>query len=170
MEPKEISVDEIKEAVLIYDAELKQKKKKEKMLLFMVTIVLLAVFIYMRFFNTAFQYDDWNGNARIGVKYSTAWVIRYPAYYQGDKEVREISNMINDDCGPNVKFIYIEDGIETIDNGAFQGQDMLAIRLPNTLSYVGSEAFRRCDYLKNVYWKEAPENTIISYLAFAYSD
>ena len=33
MEPKEISVDEIKEAVLIYDAELKQKKKKENCLL-----------------------------------------------------------------------------------------------------------------------------------------
>lgn len=165
MEQREFSVEEIVHATQAYEKEVAGQNKRCLLKTVIFSIGILAIFVYLRFFNTSFElmkYDE--HTVGVSVEYSTAWVVRYPSYYDGYR----ITNVkVNNNLGPNTKYVYLEDGIEEIDSQAFFSADMEYIRLPETLSCIYAYAFANCRSLKEIFWEKSTNNTTIQEFAFA---
>lgn len=163
MEQRELSIEEIKRNTLMFNKKMIIKKVLYIFLSSIISLTILAGFIYMRVFNTSYRLWPGSNDLVVGLKinYSTAWVIRVPAYYQG-YEIKEISYC---NLGPNVKYVYCEDGIERIQYEAFAGENVEYIRLPNTLKIIKEYAFAHCN-LKGISWNKTLEETIICANAF----
>lgn len=80
------------------------------------------------------------------------------AYYGG--EIVEIPNEIDGtkikEVGVNVCFdlgistVYIQDGIEIINESAFEGSNVFDVTIPSSVTYIGDKAFANCSELVTV--------------------
>lgn len=158
--------EEIVSSLPAYNKNVEMRRRINLIASFIALGFVLAVFVYLKFFNTQFKVSD----GEIGVKSSTAWVVRIPAEYKGQK-ITKVGDIDPGDF-PDARFLYIEDGIESIYLGEpalFGNETIVAVRLPNTLNYISNKAFMKYYALKKVYWDAAPENTVIGKKAFMYT-
>lgn len=158
--------EEIVSSLPAYNKKVEMRRRINLIASFIALGFVLAVFVYLKFFNTQFEVAD----GEIRVKSSTAWVVRIPAEYKGQK-ITKVGDIAPGDL-PDARFLYIEDGIESIHPGEpalFGNETIVAVRLPNTLNYISNKAFMKYYALKKVYWDAAPENTVIGRKAFMYT-
>lgn len=160
-----ITREEIVASLSVYNKKVKIGRTIHLITSFIILCFVLAIFVYLKFFNTQFEVSD----GVISVNNSTAWVIRIPAEYQGE-QITEFK--LPEGSWPDARFLYIEDGIERIHGELlFLGNDkIVAVRLPNTLNYISSNAFAKYYSLRKVYWDAPPENTVIGRMAFMYTN
>ena len=133
-----ITREEIVASLSVYNKKVKIGRTIHLITSFIILCFVLAIFVYLKFFNTQFEVSD----GVISVNNSTAWVIRIPAEYQGE-QITEFK--LPEGSWPDARFLYIEDGIERIHGELlFLGNDkIVAVRLPNTLNYISSNAFAK---------------------------
>ena len=154
----EINIEEIERL----QEEYENKRKKPKWVTALVILFCITVFcgfVYIRFFNTAFGI---NGQS-IYVKYSTAWIIRYPSEYKGNTLTVIDERNFKKKC-PDAKLVYVEDGIEEICLGE---SDIWAVRLPGSIKNISEDAFYKCEDLRILWFDEAQDGAVIGKHAFA---
>lgn len=170
MKENTITREEIVAALPAYDRKVTTGATVKVIISFISLALVFAVFVYLKVFNTQFSVrEDYycEGRYLLEVEKTTAWILRCPAEYQG-KEIKEVWD-ISSTVGSDVRFVYIEDGIEEY-QVSYQrnwGTKIIAIRLPDTIKYIAPHAFENWSSLKKVYWDVAPENTVIGACAFA---
>lgn len=170
MEVQVLSKEEIVCRLSLYEEREKTLQVRRKKILTFCSVLIFLVYLYFRLFHTAYEIVWTRGDeADIRVKYSTAWVVRIPSEYQG-KRITAVSNgtvKAFDIVCPYVKFVYIDDGVETInDEAGFCRSEIVAVRLPGSLKYIGDRAFDLCTSLKKVYLDGKPEGLVIGEEAF----
>ena len=173
---REVSREEIERLTEEYD-NARMQRKWSRILGIVFCVIISIGYLYMRIFNTKFETGEWGDS--IALKYSTAWIVRYPAEYQG-KQIKKIRNTgyDMDDICRYAKILYIEDGIEKIADvkdtyaelHGFSGADFVIVRLPNTIHTIGDYAFDNCGRLKILLFEQAQEETVIGKFAFAGTD
>lgn len=175
MEIQKLSEEDIIKKLEEYDKTYQKEQKQKKVKIWLFSAIVLGLWLYLRLFNTIYDTEDIE-YGEISTKCSTAWIVRYPSTYKGNKitTIDNGTNYFNVFC-PYAKYIYIEDGIEEIGLseedyiGGFQYSKIRAVRLPNTIKVICKEAFSGCRSLKKVYWENAKEGAVIGECAFAYT-
>lgn len=170
MKENTITREEIVAALPAYDRKVTTGATVKVIISFISLALVFAVFVYLKVFNTQFSVrEDYycEGRYVLEVEKTTAWILRCPAEYQG-KEIKEVWDIGSSTC-PDVRFVYMEDGIEEYQEsyGMTWETKIIAIRLPDTIKYIAPHAFENWSSLKKVYWDVAPENTVIGACAFA---
>lgn len=123
-----------------------ETKRRHIRELFLVGFI-IVLYLYMRLFNTKFAAEEQeDGTCKIGVEYSTAWILVYPSEYDGMRVSRIDNDNFSKNCS-DVRFVYIEDGIEVISSDSFAGSDLLGVKFPNTLRNIKFGAFWCCENL-----------------------
>lgn len=167
MNEQELNIENMQENIDDYNRKVAKKRILVTCVAYLLTVLAVGYFIFFKFFNTGFVMDEDN---YIGVAYSTAWIIRYPAEIYGEK-VKGIDGYYNEMSRTNAKYVYIEDGIEelksgSMDCGAFEYADIIAVRIPDTISHIGDKSFFNVGSLKKVIWDGASEQSTIGDYAF----
>lgn len=162
--------------VLIFDKKAEARRNRAKIYTTISLIVLLIFYLYLRLFNTGYSFTpDYNpGENMLQIEYSTAWFVRVPSEYKGQRV-----DIVSGGRGvysegytphvPHILYLYLEDGIkavedfgnmwgETCESSTVMGYPIAAVRLPNTLEMIGGCAFLNCQNLRSVSIPEKAEN------------
>lgn len=149
--------------VTTFDNDFEAKRQKRTRIILMVLICLAIPFLYLRLFNTEFELIHEN---EISLKYSTAWVVRFPAEFE-EQKINTIFNDSSHDMGdtaPRTLYAYIEEGIEDV--YGFDDSSLIAVRFPSTLKHIHSYAFENSKNLTFLFFPEKVTNLRIGEEAF----
>lgn len=169
---QEWTAEELEQQLAVYEKKMKKRRRIQGLFLCMVSVIATGIFLYLRLFNT-----DFNITYRgLEIHYSTAWVIRVPAEYEG-RQMKYINSdyLFYTNC-PYTRYVYIEDGYEELGEAMFWKSEIIGVRLPGTLKCIGGQAFENCDSLRTVIMEEPSEvidsedGCEIGWFAFAYCD
>ena len=135
----------------------------KKLSLLLAALLILSstvVCAEMETFKSADGVYEYTGDGVITAYYGDE-IADFPAEIDGTK-IHEIGVMACLDL--NLKFISIDDGIETINTNAFEGCNAEYAYIPATVNYVGERAFANCANLEE--FTICSENTVFDRDAF----
>lgn len=149
-----------------------REKFKADRVFYIILSLLIFLLVYLKIFNTKIEVytDQATGLSVAEVEYSTAWFLKIPAEVDGNKIYRvqnEHNKYTNDLLFPNVRYIYIEEGIEEVSSSAFTAcKNLRRVSFPSTIKVLGEGSFKYCSKLEEVEFEQIQESARIEYEAF----
>lgn len=167
---RELDEQAIMKSLEEYDKIHIREKRKQRKRILLFAVILLAVYLYLRFFNTGIEV----GNGWVRLKYSTAWVVNCPAnlWKMNDKEdvLLDIGDLTQ--CS-HMRVLIVGEGIEILNGSLYEDRSrkvkLETVQLPSTLTYIDYSAFEDISTLKTVVWEKVSDYATIANDAFAYT-